>query len=399
MIRTSIALVALLALSMDAHPDDPPATAPVLCQGNHQTEEAARAQLARFGASYSSLDEWQDRARRIREGIRAGAGLDPWPARTPLSPIIRDRREYDGYSVESIAFESVPGFLVTGTLYRSLERKGPHAGILSPHGHGHDPNGGGRYRPDNQIRCAAFARMGAVVLSYDTIGFGDSKGAGWAHSHPQALPLQTWSSIRALDLLLTLEGVDPERIGVTGASGGGTQTFLLTALDPRVRVAAPVVMVSAHFFGGCDCESGSPIHVGAHHETNNAEIAALAAPRPLLLVSVGGDWTKNTPEVEYPYARRIYQLHGAAERIENAHFASEGHDYGVSKRQAVYRFFEKHLGLERKPLLAEDDQVDETFVTIEPQNRMLVFPDPAERPGLPANAVVPWPPEHSPREE
>ena len=133
---------------------------------------------------------------------------------------------------------------------------------------------------------------------------------------------------------------------VTGASGGGTQTFLLTALDARVSVSVPVVMVSAHFYGGCNCESGRRIHRRDEFQTNNAEIAALAAPRPLLLVSDGEDWTKNNPTVEFPHIRSVYALYGAAAKVENAHFPTEGHDYGATKRQPVYAFLARHLGLD-----------------------------------------------------
>jgi dienelactone hydrolase len=357
-----------------------------LCVGYYHSEEAARAQLDRFRSTFATREEWENRARKTRQQILQGAGLWPLPARTFLRAAIHNRRDYDGYSVESVAFESLPGFLVYGTLYRpSQTLQPPYAGILCPHGHGHEPNGGGRYRPEVQLRCATLARMGAVVLSYDMIGFGDSKKHGWQHETDQALPLQLWSSIRALDLLTCLGCVDAARLGVTGASGGGTQTFLLAAVDDRVRVSVPTVMVSAHFFGGCICESGHPIHKTDFHETNNADIAAAAAPRPQLLISVGGDWTKNTPQVEYPYIRHVYALYDAAQLVENAHFPQGGHDYGVSKRTAMYPFMARHLQLDLT-------RVDESRVTIETQEQMEVFnhAHPLPDHALPPNSRVTW---------
>lgn len=347
----------------------------VLCRGHYHSEADAIRQLERMAATYSNLDEWKARAAKIRKQILTGAKLDPLPERTPLNPVIHNRRDYNGYSVESAAIEARPGFFVYGNLYRPLGKQGPHAGILCPHGHASGP-AGGRLRPDQQHRCATLARMGAVVFSYDMIGFGDSEFLGWNHQHQQALTLQTWSSIRALDFLQSLPDVDGERIGVTGCSGGGTQTFLLTAVDERVRVAVPVVMVSAHFFGGCHCESGMPIHRTADLETNNAEIAALAAPRPLLLVSVGGDWTKNNPEVEYPYIRNVYRLFGQEAQVSNVHFADEGHGYQLSKRQAMYPFMVQHLGLDPQGVRdPETGKFDETATTIETPQQMRVFND------------------------
>ena len=284
---------------------------PTLCVGNYHSEADAVKQLARLSATHSSKGEWLTRAAMIRRQILNGARLNPLPDRTPLKARIHKKRDYDGYSVESAAFEARPGFHVYGSLYRPLGKSGPFPGILCPHGHARGPEGG-RYRADQQHRCATLARMGAVVFSYDMIGFGDSLFLGWDHKHKQALALQTWSSIRALDFMETLPDVDKKRLGVTGCSGGGTQTFLLTAVDKRVAVAVPVVMVSAHFFGGCHCESGMPIHKTPELETNNAEIAALAAPRPMQLVSVGGDWTKNTPSVEYPFIKNVYKYFGCA---------------------------------------------------------------------------------------
>lgn len=348
---------------------------PILCQGNYHSEADAVRQLERLAATYSNLAEWKERAAKIRKQILVGAKLDPLPKRTPLKPIVRNKRTYKGYSVESAAIEARPGFYVYGSLYRPLGREGQRPGILCPHGHARGP-AGGRLRADQQHRCATLARMGAVVFSYDMIGFGDSLHLGWNHGHSQALTLQTWSSIRALDFLQSLDDVDDEKIGVTGCSGGGTQTFLLTAVDDRVKVSVPVVMVSAHFFGGCHCESGLPIHKTAELETNNAEIAALAAPRPQLLVSVGGDWTKNNPEVEYPYIRSVYDLYGKKNLVENSHFAKEGHGYQLSKRQAMYPFMVKHLGLDSKGVLdAKTGVFDEDGNTMETVEQMRVFDD------------------------
>lgn len=353
--------------------EKPPESKPTLCQGYYQTEAEAVRQLDRLASTYSNLKEWKDRSAKIRKQILVGAKLDPLPERTPLKPVIRNKRSYDGYTVESAAFEARPGYFVYGNLYRPLGKKGPHPGILCPHGHARGPKGG-RLRADQQHRCATLARMGAVVFSYDMIGFGDSESLGWNHKHPQALTLQTWSSIRALDFLESLSDVDKERLGVTGCSGGGTQTFLLTAIDDRVKVAVPVVMVSAHFFGGCHCESGMPIHKTEELETNNAEIAALAAPRPLLLVSVGGDWTKNTPKVEYPYIQSVYKLFGKNSQVENVHFPKEGHGYQLSKRQAMYPFMVRHLKLDPTGVLDSKSGVfDESQNTIEEVKIMRVF--------------------------
>lgn len=351
-----------------------------LCVGNYQTEEQAKAQLARFAATYQTKAEWEERAANVRDGILRGADLAPLPKRTPLKPLAHSRRTFDGYSVENVAIESVPGYFVTGNLYRPLKGKGPFPAVLCPHGHWLTKDGSiGRCRPNMQKRCATLARMGAVVFAWDMMGWGPDSNQV-EHRTPFSVKLQTWCSMRALDYVLSLEGVDRKRVGVTGASGGGTQTFLLTALDSRVTVSAPCVMVSAHFFGGCKCESGMPIHKSARHETNNTEIAALAVPRPLLLISDGKDWTKNTPQVEYPHIRDVYKLYGAEDRVRFAHFAAEGHDYGTNKRQALYWFFAEHLGLSLAGLKTAGGAVDESGVTVAPEKELYVFNEEHPRP-------------------
>lgn len=360
-----------------------PQAGPMLCQGAFLTPEQGQKALDHALAHSPDLAAWQARAASQRAAITGALGLEPLPKRVPLSPIMRERRTHDGYSVENVAFTSVPGYLVTGNLYRPLGRKPPYPVVLSPHGHGGDH---GRLSQPVQLRCAQLARMGALVLAIDMVAYGESLPAlprPATHQTPLSPTLQTWNGMRSLDFLLALEGADTKRVGVTGESGGGTQTFLLTALDQRVTVSAPVVMVSSFFFGGCQCESGKPIHRSHDHFITNAEIAALAAPRPLLLVSNGKDWTNRVPVSEFPFLQRIYALHAAQQRVANAHFADEGHDYGPSKRAAVLRFFATHLGLDLAAVQGADGMIDDSRIAIEAEDALRVFT--AEHPAPPGS--------------
>lgn len=358
-----------------------------LRQGRVFTEPEAKEKLAEMATQIPDVDAWRQRAELIRENILRGAQLEHLPPACDLNPIRHSRRELDGYSVENVAFEALPGFFVTGNLYLPLEHDGKIPGILAPHGHA--PNG--RRLSSTQQRCAAAAKMGAAVFAWDMLGFGESQPC--PHKHEQSLRIQTYSSMRALDYLLSLGFVDEDRIAVTGASGGGTQSFILSAVDPRVDVSAPVVQVSAHFYGGCECESGMPVHVHNHpetgdFETNNVEFAASFAPKPQIIVSDGGDWTANVPEVEFPYIQRIYTLMGAQDKVENAHFADEGHDYGPSKRHAVYRFFSKHLGLDLSKIQDAAGEIDESTITVLEVPELAVFDDEHPRPEYEVKSCV-----------
>ena len=369
-----------------------PAHGPALCSGAFLTPEQGRAVLAAAAKKFSTRESWEAYSDKIRTMMQRGMELEPWPRKTPLHAIIRTPRRYDGYTVQSVAFESVPGFFVTGSLYRPLGGKPPYAAVLTPHGHTRritkpsDYDTHGRFSADVQTRAAGFARMGAVVFAIDMFGCDDSipQVGQDAHAKPFTMTIQVWDAIRALDFLTSLEDVDPHRIAMTGESGGGTLDFLVTALDPRIAVSVPVVMVSSYFFGGCPCESGRPIHRADDYFADNAMIAAVAAPRPMLVVSDGADWTKETPAVAFPFLRKIYALEGAADRVANAHFGNEGHDYGPSKRAAAYRFLAERLGLNLAAVQDASGKIDESKITIEPASRMHVFDEAFP---LPADAL------------
>ncbi|MDZ4658110.1 MAG: acetylxylan esterase [Bythopirellula sp.] len=350
-----------------------------LFRGHAYTQPEAKEKLAELAKLYDDRTSWEKRADVLRAGIRRGMLLEKLPQPCDLKTIRRDKRELDGYTVENVAFESLPGFWVTGNLYLPTKIEGKIPGILNPHGH----IGNGRMNEYMQKRCAAQARMGAAAFAYDMIGYGESTQC--EHRRFQVQRLQTYNSIRALDFLASLGFIDEDRLAVTGESGGGTQTFLLAAIDDRIDLAIPVVQVSAHFFGGCECESAMPIHKTADYKTNNVEIAALVAPKPLLVVSDGGDWTLNSPLVEHPHIKRIYSFYNAADKTENAHFADEGHDYGPSKRAAATRFLAKHFGLNLAAVEDAKGEIDESFVTVLPEDDLRVFTPENPRP---ANALA-----------
>lgn len=358
-----------------------------------RSEEEGKKHLNELLAAYPGASAFDTRKKDLRDCLFSALGIKPSAKRTALNPIFRKKIIMNGYSVENVAFESIPGYFVTGSLYRPTTGKGPFPVVLNPHGHffnEQDPSvakDSGRYRADMQYRCAGLAKMGAIVLNYDMYAWGESalQTEGYSfHETSFSESIQTWNSIRALDFLLSLPGADPKRIAVTGASGGGTQTILLAALDDRVSVSVPVVMVSSSFYGGCPCESGLPIHDECKgHKTNNAEIAAMVAPKPLLLISDGSDWTKSVPGTDYPYLKKLYGFYQKEGNVESVYLPSDQHDYGITKRVPMYRFLAKHLGLNLKAISGKEGNINESGITIQKNEDELVFgKDP-----LPANAL------------
>lgn len=314
---------------------------------------------------YPSLEAWLGRASELRAHILVSAGLWPRPERPALRTLVGEPLQRAGYQVSALALETLPGFFLAGNLYVPAGKQAPFPAVLSPHGHWK----GGRFEDGDRAsvvaRAVNLARQGYVVLTYSMIGYNENEKL-FPHRFDEpryqlwgfgALGLQLWNSLCALDFLTSQPDVDADRIGVTGASGGGTQTFLLTAVDPRVKVSIPVNMVSAHFQGGCICENAPLLRLHTH----NVEIASLAAPRPLLLISTSGDWTRNTPRLEYPAIRSIYRLFDAEEKVANAHLYYP-HNYNRESREAAYSWLARWLlgkpaPAPEEPLNEEDRQV------------------------------------------
>lgn len=331
--------------------------------------------------SFKSLEQWKQRRELLRKQVLSAAGLLPMPERTPLNAKIFGRIENKDYSIEKVFIETLPGFFLAGNLYRPLGKPGKFPAMLAPHGHaayGRLEHGELFSVPSRGIN---HAQQGYVVFAYDMIGFTDTIQIPHAFGGPREqlwsfspLGLQTWNSIRALDFLQSLPDVDPDNIVVTGESGGGTQTFLLCAVDDRPKWSAPVNMISLIMQGGSPCENAPGLRV----DTNNVEIGALMAPKPMLMVSATGDWTRNTPKEEFPAMKAIYDLYDQAAQVETV-LIDAPHNYNRASREAVYRFMAKRVLHD-----AGWEQYSEKRIRQEKLQDMMVF---AGR-DLPANAVT-----------
>ena len=323
-------------------------------------DDEGRQMLDYLSAKYSNTQEWEQRRtilkKEVRERLEIDAFLDSCVK--DAKPILSKIRKHNGYTTQNICLELTPGQHIFGTIYSPLFGRGRHPLIVCPDGHW--PS---RYRDDEQQRLATLARMGAVCVDFDLYGYSQSAAEVGNHHSARAHIFQAACGLKLLDYMLkNRKDIDPTRVAANGGSGGGTHTVLLALLDDRITVSAPVVHVASHFDGGCPCESGMPVQL-AGGGTCEAELAAIIAPRPLLLVSDGGDWTSTNPELEYPFIQRIFGFYDAKDKVRNVHLPDERHDFGPNKRQAVYDFFADVFQLDRS-------MIDESKVTIEPAEVM-----------------------------
>ena len=332
-------------------------------------EAEGKMMLDWLSSLYNNKEQWEARRDSLRREVRQRLELDKFLDSCVMvkdkkgnlqRPVVLSKvRKHDGYTTQNICIELTPGQHLFGTIYAST-KKGKHALIVCPDGHW--PY---RYRKDEQQRLGTLARMGAVCVDFDLYGWGESeKEVGEAAHHTsRAHVYQAACGYILLDwMLANRKDIDPERVGVMGGSGGGTHTVLLSLLDERVTASAPVVHLASHFDGGCPCESGKPVQLSAGG-TCEPELAAVVAPKPLLVVSDGGDWTSSVPTLEFPYLQRIYGFYNAKNKVRNVHLPNERHDFKENKRQAVYDFFIDIFGLDRSML-------DESKITIEPDEAL-----------------------------
>ncbi|MFD1771994.1 acetylxylan esterase [Sphingobacterium suaedae] len=338
--------------------------------------------LDELASHYHDKVSWERRKAEIKPELYRALKLSPLPAAPASKPIISGKRRFDGYTVENFALEILPGVYVNGSLYKPAKGKRKMPLVLSPDGHW----GGHRYRKDAQIRCAMLAKMGAMAISYDLFAWGESLLQFKPEDHRKSLSItvQTLGAIRILDYVLAHQPVDAARVGICGGSGGGSHAVLMTAMDERITLSIPVVSLSSYFFGGCPCESGLPIHASGGG-TNNVELAAMAAPRPQLVISDGKDWTAHMPEHDFPYLQKIYGYYGKPENVANVHLPQDGHDFGYSKRKPVYAFLVRHFGLTDNHVKTTDGEYDESGCTVEEESALYSFGIQGER--LPANAL------------
>ena len=341
-------------------------------------EAEGKMMLDWLSSLYNNKEQWEARRDSLRKEVRQRLELDAFldscvtiptakPSSTVERPVTLSKvRKHDGYTTQNICIELTPGQHLFGTIYayngkgQKLKAKSQKPLIICPDGHW--PY---RYRKDEQQRLGTLARMGAVCVDFDLYGWGESEKEVGAEAHhtSRAHVYQAACGYVLLDWMLThRKDIDPARVGVMGGSGGGTHTVLLSLLDERVTASAPVVHLASHFDGGCPCESGKPVQLAAGG-TCEPELAAVMAPKPMLIVSDGGDWTSSVPTLEFPYLQRIYGFYGATDKVRNVHLPNERHDFRDNKRQAVYDFFIDVFGLDRSML-------DESKITIEPDEAL-----------------------------
>jgi dienelactone hydrolase len=360
----------------------------------------------KFVGDIESLEAWQAKRPHYVEQYYYMLGLSPRPDKTPLQATITGTLKRDGYEVDLLHYQSMPGLYVTGNLYRPADAKGDEKLPAVFYVCGHS----GRGRNGNKVAFQShgiwLARHGYVCLIVDTLQLGEIAATHhgtynlerwWWHSRGYTpAGVEAWNGIRGIDYLISRDDVDPERIGVTGISGGGAVTFWIAAADERVRVAIPVSgMADLESYvpnrvinGHCDC-----MFVYNTFRWPWTRIAGLVAPRPLLFANSDHDpiFPMDANERISNRLERLYSLYGAGDRVD-ALVSVGGHAYREDLRQGIYRFLNAQLKGDARPVTdSEIDIVSEGGnpgpYPIEPE-KLRVFPTDADLPADELNTTI-----------
>ena len=306
-----------------------PAAESSTARGDAMIAEYFRVETARLSdaclADIGSLADWEAKRPEYRRQLLEMLGLDPLPERTDLKAVVTAQTEHDEFIVERLHFQSRPGLYVTGNLYLPRQRQTPLPAVLYVCGHGASKKDGVSFgnKVSYQHHGAWFARHGFVCLTIDTLQMGEIEGIHhgtyrydmwwWLNRGYTPAGVEAWNCIRALDYLQSRPEVDPQRLGVTGRSGGGAYRWWIAAIDDRIQVAVPVAgitdlenhVVDGCVEGHCDC-----MYMVNTYRWDYPLVAALVAPRPLLISNTDRDGIFPLDGVvrTYEQVRRIYDI-------------------------------------------------------------------------------------------
>lgn len=336
-------------------------------------------------ADVPSRETWPGWQAEHRRQLREMLGLDPMPPRTPLQPVVTGRTEWEDVVIEKLHFQSLPKLYVTANLYRPKEVKEKLPAILYVCGHGAVRKGNISFGN----KCAyhhyglAFARRGYVCLVIDTVQLGEIEGIHhgtyrfgmwwWNNRGYTPAGVEAWNSIRAIDYLQSRPEVDPDRIGITGRSGGGAYSWWTAAVDERIKAAVPVAGITDladHVLDGCVEGHCDCMYLVNTYRWDYPMVAALVAPRALLIGNTDNDdiFPEDGVRRLYEKVRKVYAALGAEDKFDLALFPGR-HEDVPPLQEATLRWFDKHLkGAEQpvavplpKPLEPEQLKVFETL--------------------------------------
>jgi cephalosporin-C deacetylase-like acetyl esterase len=332
-----------------------------------RTEELSK----NFMAGAKSKDEWLKLRPKLKEQYLDMLGLWPLPEKTPLNAKVNGTIEHGDVTIEKLHFQSKPGLYVTGNLYRpkaSRERERPEKLPTILYVCGHSGRGRDGNKTAFQDHGMWFASNGYVCLIIDTLQLGEVAGKHhgtynlnrlwWQSLGYTPAGVECWNGVRAIDYLVTRKDVDPERIGVTGISGGGAATFWIAAADERVKVAVPVsgmsdlesYVTNKVVNGHCDC-----MFLVNTYQWEWTTIAAMIAPRPMLFANSDKDgiFPMDGNRRIIKRLRDCYTMLGAPDLVDE-YVSVGGHDYRPDLRVAIFKFINKHLKKDNGPVKDAD---------------------------------------------